>query len=142
MARQIKLDDREKIEIVDSDGIVTGYFRFNPTDTGIISRFNDLEKYFQDKEKELSGLSSKEFGIDEMESLISDIKKQYDKLLDYDGAGEALFKNASPLSLRPNGEIFAIYVMNQILKFIKTEFGIREERAKSRISKYTAKYKK
>ena len=51
MARQIKLDDREKIEIVDADGGVTGYFRFNPTDTGIISRFNDLEKYFQDKSK-------------------------------------------------------------------------------------------
>ena len=142
MARQIKLDDREKIEIVDADGVVTGWFRFNPTDTAILDRFKYLEKYFDNKNEELKKLSASEQKDYNINALQDEIKKEFDKLLDYEGAGDAIFKNCSPLAIRANGEIFATYVMWQIAKFMKSEFGIREKRAKSRISKYTAKYKR
>lgn len=142
MARQIKLDDREKIEIVDADGVVTGWFRFNPTDTAILDRFKDLEEYFNGKNAELKKLSASEQKDFDINALQEEIKKEFDKLLGYEGAGDAIFKNCSPLAIRANGDIFATYVMWQIAKFMKSEFGVREKRAKSRISKYTAKYKK
>lgn len=142
MARQIKLDDREKIEIVDADGVVTGWFRFNPTDTAILDRFKDLEKYFDSKNGELKKLSASEQKDFDIDALQEETKKEFDKLLNYEGAGDALFKNCSPLTLMPNGDVFAGYVMFKIAKFMKSEFGVREKRSKSRISKYTAKYKR
>lgn len=140
MSRQIKLDDREKIEIVDADGVVTGFFRFNPTDTGIIDRFENLEKYFKDKQKYLSSIQdSKDFDINE---LIAEIKGEFDKLMNYEGAGETLFKNCSPLAIRPNGEIYSVYVMNTLLNFMKSEFKTRSKKAEANIGKYTNKYQK
>lgn len=140
MARQIKLDDREKIEIVDADGNVTGYFRFNPTDTAIIERFENLEKYFKDKQKYLASVQdSNDFDINK---LICDIKNEFDKLMNYEGAGETLFKNCSPLAIRSNGEVHAVYVMNTLANFIQSEFRSRSKKAEANISKYTNKYQK
>nr|DAI27732.1 MAG TPA: hypothetical protein [Caudoviricetes sp.] len=141
MARQIKLDDREKIEIVDADGNVTGYFRFNPTDTAIIERFENIEKYFKDKQKYLASIQNGN-DIDIINELIREIKIEFDKFLNYEGAGETLFKNCSPLAIRPNGEMHAVYVVNALINFIQSELKSRSKKAEANISKYTNKYQK
>ena len=46
MAKQIVIDDREYIEIVDKNGTVTGGFMFNPADLDIIKRADTVQKKF------------------------------------------------------------------------------------------------
>lgn len=50
MARQIKIDDREWIEIVNSSGEVTGGFYWNPSDLDIVKRCEKVMDFFDGME--------------------------------------------------------------------------------------------
>ncbi len=135
MARQLQLDDREWIEITNSDGQVTGGFFWNPSDLDIVKRCEKVMDFFE--HLEIPAGSSK------METifLVSDaIKQQIDFLIP--GSAETLFKNINPLSPRSDGTLFAEYVMQQLTEFIESELNIRMKKTTEKIKQYTEKYSK
>lgn len=131
MARQIKLDTRELIEIVDSDGNVTGHFRWNPTDLDIVKRFDKVVDFF-------NALEVKDSNADEVAEAI---KEQANYLLDSPDAAENLF-TCNPLTPRADGTYYFEYVFNTLADFIKSELNVRVPKVTKRIQKYTAKYEK
>ena len=131
MARQIKLDSRELIEIVDSDGNVTGHFRWNPADLDIVKRFEKTMSFFESMEV-------KENNLDEISAAI---KEQVNFLLDSPDAAETLF-SCNPLTPRLDGTYYFEYVFNALADFIKSELNVRVPKVTKRIKKYTDKYEK
>lgn len=132
MSRQITLDDQELIEIINSDGKVTGNFRWNPTDLDIVKRCEKVMDFF--------GAMKVENGKDAIDAVSEEIKKQFDFILGTDASSE-LFKHCSPLSPKENGEFYCEYVLNTLIQFIESELNIRMKKTSSRIKKYTDKYK-
>ena len=131
MARQIKLDTRELIKIVDSDGKVTGRFRWNPADMDIVNRFEKTVDFF-------NSLELKDRDID---SVSDAIKEQMNYLLYSRDAAESLFL-CNPLSPRSDGTYYFEYVFNTLADFIKSELNVRVPKVTQRIKKYTDKYEK
>ena len=84
MARQITIDDREYIEIVDKNGTKTGGFMWNPSDFDIIKRAEAVQKKFGDLDVPAS---------DDPEALgkmTAPVKELFDELLNSKGASEEL----------------------------------------------------
>lgn len=131
MARQITLNDREWIEIVNSGKEVTGGFCWNPSDLDIAKRCENVLNYFNSLEVEKE---ANFFAISD------EIKKQFDYLLGSDSASEELFKHCNPLSPRLDGTFYAEYVLDTLVKFIESEMKTRIKKSESRIKKYTEKY--
>ena len=131
MARQIKLDTRELIEIVDSNGNVTGHFRWNPSDLDIVKRFDSVVNFF-------NSMQVNENNADEISEAI---KNQANYLLDSPDAAEELF-HCNPLPPRSDGTYYFEYVFNTLAEFVKSELKVRVPKVTSRMKKYTAKYEK
>lgn len=131
MARQIKLDTRELIEIVDSNGNVTGHFRWNPSDLDIVKRFDSVVNFF-------NSMQVNENNADEISEAI---KNQANYLLDSPDAAEELF-HCNPLTPRSDGTYYFEYVFNTLAEFVKSELKVRVPKVTSRMKKYTAKYEK
>lgn len=134
MARQIKIDQREFIEIVSSDGKVTGGFYWNPSDLDIVKRCEKVMDFFEHME-----VPKKESETDTLFALSDVIKQQFDYLIST-GASEALFKHANPLSPREDGSLYAEYVLDQIVAFIESELDVRMRKTTAKIEKYTKDY--
>lgn len=131
MARQIKLDTRELIEIVDSDGAVTGSFRWNPTDLDIVKRCEKAIEFFR----------TLEIKNEDLNTVAEAIKDQLNYLLDSPNAAEELF-SCNPLTPRADGTYYFEYVFNTIVQFIESEMNVRIPKTSERIKKYTEKYEK
>ena len=131
MARQIHLDTRELIEIVDSNGNVTGHFRWNPSDLDIVKRFDSVVNFF-------NSMQVNENNADEISEAI---KNQANYLLDSPDAAEELF-HCNPLTPRADGTYYFEYVFNTLADFVKSELKVRVPKVTSRMKKYTAKYEK
>ena len=133
MARQIKLESLEWIEIVDADNNVTGSFLWNPADLDIVKRCEKVLESFEHME------IPKEEDEQMIFALSDEIKRQFDYLLN-SNASETLFEKCNPFSPRPDGALYAEYVLDVLVKFIETELDVRMKKTTSRIKKYTAKY--
>lgn len=136
MAKQLQLDDREWIEIVNSQKEVTGGFWWNPSDLDIVKRCEKVMEFFEHMES-----PKEESSTDALFALSDAIKKQFDYLIS-PGASDTLFKHANPLSPREDGSLFAEYVLSQIVKFIEQELDVRMRKTTAKIDQYTAQYKK
>lgn len=136
MARQIKLDDREYIEVVNSDGQVTGGFYWNPSDLDIVKRCEKVMGFFEHME-----VPEKESGTDFLFGLSDTIKEQFDYLIS-PGASDTLFKHANPLSPREDGTLYAEYVLEQVVSFIESELDVRMNKTTAKIEQYTKDYQR
>lgn len=135
MAKQIVLDNREWIEIVDSSGNVTGGFFWNPADLDIVKRYENVAKEFENMQMPEG---------DEVEAVLKfaeDIERQFDYLLNADAA-KVLFGGANPLSPRPDGTLLCEYVLSVVATFIEKELDVRVRKTSAKVKKYTDKYKK
>lgn len=136
MARQIKLDDREYIEIINSAGKVTGGFYWNPSDLDIVKRCEKVMDFFGHMEVPKKGSET-----DTLFALSDTIRRQFDYLIS-PGASDTLFKYANPLSPREDGSLYAEYVLSQIVAFIESELNVRMKKTTAKIEQYTKDYKK
>lgn len=129
----------ETVRLKDYKGNVYGEFAFNPSDPEFVARYAAcLES--------IKGLKMGDVGADWKEQLaqlrnISDaVKAEFDELLG-EGTSDMLFKYESPCALA-NGE-FAFEQFLILIGDIISERTENERKAvESRISKYTAKYKR
>lgn len=133
MARELVLDTREWIEIKDTRGNVTGGFYWNPSDLDVANRCEKVVEVFEKLHVDENA------GDEELYKVSDEIKKQFEYLLNTDVS--ALFQN-NPLSPRPDGTLYAEYLLDVITTFIETEMDVRIKRTSARIKKYTGKYKK
>ena len=113
-----------------------GEFRFNPSDTNIIRRYEDVAKFLNEVD-----LSKYPEGVEGMTQLEADMKKQILYLLNV-GENCELFKIAGPMTPLVSGELYIENVMDAIKAVIEAETGERVKKARSRASKYTQKYHK
>lgn len=140
MANKIKVNDGFKTyDIVNQDDKLLGQFSFNPSDTNIIHRHeevvNALEKInlnisSNDEEKSLSE------AFKEVESVVYE---QINYLLDSDVA-ESFFSIMGPFTPLANGEFFVETVIDAIGQAIQIETGERVKKVKAKINKHTKKY--
>ena len=133
MARELVLDTREWIEIKDTRGNVTGGFYWNPSDLDDANRCEKVVEVFEKLHVDENA------GDEELYKVSDEIKKQFEYLLNTDVS--ALFQ-INPLSPRPDGTLYAEYLLDVITTFIETEMDVRIKRTSARIKKYTGKYKK
>lgn len=133
MARELVLDTREWIEIKDTRGNVTGGFYWNPSDLDVANRCEKVVEVFEKLHVDENA------GDEELYKVSDEIKKQFEYLLNTDVS--ALFQ-INPLSPRPDGTLYAEYLLDVITTFIETEMDVRIKRTSARIKKYTGKYKK
>ena len=130
MAKQIVIDDREYIEIVDKNGTVTGGFMFNPADLDIIKSADTVQKKFE--ELELPADDDPD-GLDKMSGTV---KELFDELLNTQGASDDLFKHCNPWTPYKDGRFFCEYVLDQLVKFIESEMNVRIKKSTSRLRNY------
>nr|DAH40248.1 MAG TPA: tail assembly chaperone [Bacteriophage sp.] len=135
MAKQIVLDNREWIEIVDSSGNVTGGFFWNPADLDIVKRYENVAKEFESMQMPEGNDAEAVYEFSKK------IEQQFDYLLNTDAA-KVLFGGANPLSPRPDGTLLCEYVLNVIAQFVEKELDVRIRKTSAKIKKYTEKYKK
>ena len=133
MARELVLDTREWIEIKDTRGNVTGGFYWNPSGLDVANRCEKVVEVFEKLHVDENA------GDEELYKVSDEIKKQFEYLLNTDIS--ALFQ-INPLSPRPDGTLYAEYLLDVITTFIETEMDVRIKRTSARIKKYTGKYKK
>lgn len=135
MARQITLDSREKIEIVNSDGDVTGFFWWNPTDFDIAKRCEKVLEFFDNFKMPDGEEENKLF------EMTDQVKQQFNFLLDSKDAADELFQ-CNPFTLREDGTLFCEYVLEVLVQYIESEMNRRIERSSNKVKKYTDKYTK
>lgn len=133
---RIRINDGSKsYEIVNQEDKVLGVFTFNPTDTGIIERYNDA----------LDGLEEvmKELGTGDEKAIViasNAIKEKIDFLFGYD-ASRTFFSITGPLTPLSNGQIFVESVLEGIRQVIEAEMDVRLKKVRQRMDKYTDSYK-
>lgn len=144
MANQITLSTGlQTFEIVFKDRGVTTEIKFNPADTGLATRFKEMQNRITDGLKGLTDIELDENGRAKDLSFVDNIEK-IDKLIceEIDRAfgneiSEEVFRFCSPLAITGN-EYF-------ILQFIRAVSPVIEENIKSKnktLNKHLAKYSK
>ena len=153
--------DVKNFEIVVDDGSVRvpiksstsgeeiGVFSFRPTDMGMVERYNEVIKGFDDIVKPLEEVDIKSDGTAEDNDQVNvealkDAERRLYEACDYLFGGnmsEAFFGKLHPFS--PVGGVFYCEVaINAVGKFIEQQFSTEVKKANSRMAKYTGKYSK
>lgn len=126
---------RHRFRFTDTDGEVFASFVIDPTDAGLLSRAEEIAAFFENYKPEArAGVSA----LSELSTLLTD-KLSY--LFGYD-VSEELFGQVSPVTVSPDGEMFAFAVLDAVAEMIAPELKRRGEALRSRVGSYTDKYKK
>ena len=134
---KIVIDDgREEYEIVNKFGDIIGKFRMNPSDMGMIRRYNA----FGDE------ISSMTEGVSEDMESEEILRKLESRLFvafdDFFGSqvSHDIFGTTSPFSPMSNGELYFETVITAICSLIEQETGERLKKVNAKVAKYAAKY--
>ncbi len=123
----------KRYELQDADGEVIGKFKFNPSDVGIIERYEKVADWFNAIE------IGEEFGLPEAIDLSNGIKEQFDYLFGYP-VSTGLFTKCNPLSPTENGDFFFEVVVDALVSVVSKETDMRMDKKIKRIQKAVAKY--
>ena len=138
MENSIVIDDGYKTyDIKNKQGKLLCQFSFSPFDGGVVCRYKEVSKNLNNMALNLENqkLSNEE----KYEKAEKYIKEQYNYLFNADVAG-SFFTVLSPLTVLPDGKIFAEKVMEVIANVVNQETGIVLDKVKIRVGKYTNKY--
>lgn len=126
-------------DIADRQGKIYGSFSFNPSDTNIIYRYENVVAAL---EKIACDLQTKEglTGLDAIKEFDVIISEQINNLLGSDDASQALFSVMGALTPLPSGQWYLEVVLSAIRKVIEDETGERVKKFNAKIKKHTAKY--
>lgn len=133
---RIKINDGSKsYEIVNQDDQVLGVFRFNPSDSNLIEKYNDVVESL--RTYALESDSGEEQAVKEASGLIRD---KLDALFGED-TSKTFFSIAGPLTPLSNGQFYIENILEAIGAVIETEMEVRVKKVRKRMDKYTDKYK-
>lgn len=133
----ITIHDGTKIyEIRNQRGELKGRFVFAPTDSNIVSRYEEVVEFFNNYE--VPEGAEKE---DTTKIIQEQLVKKISYLINAD-AEEAFFQMLGALTPLPNGYLYVEDVLYSIGKIIQKEFSISTKKVQRRMNKYVAKYHK
>ena len=129
----IIIDDGSKVyNIRDKHGKLLGKFVFRPSDTGIVNRYEEVAKFF-------NNLQLPDNSEETMRAAEKELVEQVSYLIGAD-AQEAFFDILSPFSPLASGELFVENVLTAIANVIEKEFKVRSKKVQRRMNKYVTKY--
>ena len=98
------------------------YFRMNPADARLAVRCSEVSDFFDKREKEASSFATAE----DLAKYSDELAEKIDYILGYK-ASETLFGELmSPVTILPNGDIFAFVVLETIGEAVGTEIKKRK----------------
>lgn len=142
----IVVDDGSVIEYIrNKRGEVIGEFTFNPTDLGIIDRYNkavaDFDKITEPLEQVNISPDGTAAGEDELEALREAEKRLYDACNYIFGGNmsEAFFGKMHPFS-PINGRFYCENALEALGQYISRRFDREVDKVNKRVTKYTQDY--
>ena len=142
-------DGYQRIPIRNLHGDEVGVFYFNPTDIGIVQRFNEFAQNFSSVVEPLERLSetandeADEFTTIQENALNEATERLYEavnKLFNGDMAG-AFFGKVHPFS-PVDGEFYCTKALEAVRAFIGEQFDTQVAKINKRVDKYTKMVKK
>lgn len=132
--RQFIIDDGTKeYEFKNMHGRTFAVMHINALDTGIISRYKNMEKVFETIE------FTDDMTDDEVVELDNKMIKAFSDLLNMD-VSKDLFGVYTPFTVFKSGDFYAEVIFEKLGEIISEEFNIRLEEKKAKIKKATKKY--
>ena len=135
-------DGYQRVPINNKYGDEIGVFYFNPTDIGIIERYNKLANSFDGITEPLESLSvdgDEDITDEKYASAISESKERLVTAVDelFQGnAAEAFFGKVNPFS-PVDGMFYCETVLRVVGEFISKQFNTETEKFSARVAKYT-----
>lgn len=145
MPLSITVDDGyQRIPINNKYGDEIGVFYFNPTDIGIVERYNTLAEKFDAITEPLQAVDGDEELQDEereikyLEMLNEAKKRLYEAVDELFGgnAAEAFFGKVHPFS-PVDGNFYCETVLKTVGEFIGAQFDVETKKMSARVEKYT-----
>lgn len=144
---EIIVDDGfRKIPVKNTNGEQIGVFYFNPSDIGIIERYNRLADSFDQITAPLEaeapeGATDEEKDAFNLKCLSEATERLYTACNDLFGGNfsEAFFGRTNPFS-PSNGKFYCENALENVGKFISKAFDSEVKKVEGRVNKYTAKY--
>lgn len=142
-------DGYQRIPIRNLHGDEVGIFYFNPTDMGIIQRYNEFAKNFESVVEPLERLADSanddegNFTQAQEQALQEATERLYEavnKLFNGDMAG-AFFGKVHPFS-PVDGEFYCTKVLEAVRAFISDQFDAQVAKINKRVDKYTKAIKR
>ena len=127
-------DGSQEYTFTNKQGEVFAKFTLNGADTGIVERYENLQKYLEGYELE----ADENNVIDKLNKLNEDLIQQFNLLLNQD-TSNTLFMRYTPTTLFANGDMFCEVAFENIGKFIEQELNVRIDKKMAKIRKATAK---
>ena len=119
----------------DTDGHVFASCRMNPTDVGLMARAEEVSAYFAERKISASDI----VGSAELKAYNDEIEEKLNYLLGYDASSD-LFGEITATTISPDGEMFALIVLDMISEKLAPEFEKRRRNMLARVNEYTAEY--
>lgn len=149
-ALEIVIDDGyQRVPIKNLSGEEIGEFYFNPTDIGIIQRYNETMAKFDEIVAPLENVDISEDGTADNEDMaaveaINEAEKRLFEACDYIFNGsmsKAFFGRVHPFS-PINGVFYCETALSKVGAFISAQFEQETEKVNQRLNQYVSKYGK
>lgn len=140
MSEQIKIDNGLKTyDVVNKDGKFFCQITFNPTDTGIAKRYEEVKRRLFVLKNGSGRKLKKKSVVEQLNELDAIVYEQIDYLLGAN-VSESIFSITGPFSPLPNGQFFFENVLAAISQIIQAESKVNTAKVEEKINKYTNKY--
>ena len=126
-----------KFKFRDEDGEIISSFRINPADVKLAKRCTEVSGYFEDLHKRIPENAT----IDDVIKFNDELEEKICYLLGYD-AKQSLFGQMSATTIMPDSNLFAVYIVDNIVQAVGPEVKKRQENMAQAVAKHTAKYVK
>ena len=124
-------DGSKTYRIENKSGKVLAEFTFRPSDTNIITRYEEVKSFFGKLDEADENADIKEYEqkfIDQMDYLVNA------------DTGNTFFSIMGPFSPMPDGSLFCEICLNAVVDVINSEMDTRLEKTKRHVNKYLQKY--
>lgn len=141
---RIRIDDgRKSYEIVNKDGDLICVLSFNPADTGLIKKLNNVINTINNLQDELNaeGDTVEEVAESAIIKMNDILEEKFADLFGGDAARD-LFKNTAPTSPMTSGNMYITEILEAIAPVIEKVMNQRLDKVSKKMETYTAGYKK
>ena len=139
-------DGSVRVPIKNTLGEEVGVFYFNPTDVGIVKRFNEVAEKFNTVVEPLQNISINPDGTAESTTDVEALQEAENRLyelVDYLFGGNtaaAFFGKVNPFS-PVQGKFYAEHVLTAVANYMTARFEAETKKVNARVQKYTHGYK-
>lgn len=131
-------DGLKTYDIANKSGKIYGSFSFEPSDMGILKRYNEVINAFEKMDLNFSNDDIAK-NIEKFVEIESVVYEKFDYLFNTE-ISKTLFSVTSPLTILPSGKMFLEASLEAIGQVIEGETGERVKKMNNRIRKHTSKY--